>query len=90
MATKKDDNSFHVKLGGIKLTEASKQRIEAGIQSVVLKELAEYKPNPDDSGTSGGGVIHIPPRIWRGFIAMYLTPKELESIQGLKELEQLF
>jgi hypothetical protein len=42
----KNHSEFHVRLDGIKLPEAAESRIEKGIQSLVLQELASF-PNPD-------------------------------------------
>lgn len=64
-------SEFHVILGNIKLSAAAEARIQSGIQSVVMSELAGYKPNPDDTPKSPfpwGSTIVIPPIRWPGFI----------------------
>jgi hypothetical protein len=81
------DNGFHVKLDGIDLPEASRNRIQAGIREVVLRELAAY-PNPDgdDTGTVhlGQGVVIVPPRFWWGYILRQLDRGEAVQIKGLE------
>lgn len=80
------DNGFHVKLDGVELSEASRKRVQAGIQDVILRELAGYFPNPDDDekrpGHLGNGVIVVPPRFWWGFILRPLRPNEVVGIKG--------
>lgn len=89
MITQKDNNGFHVKLDGVELSNESRERIQAGIQALVLKELAAYTPNPDapdkPSRHFGGGVVVVPPKWWWGFIIKKLTLPELEKIQGINE-----
>ena len=41
-----DKNVFHVYLEGIEFSEDAKNRIQTGIQKVVMNELASYSP-PD-------------------------------------------
>ena len=88
MATQKKDNSFHVKLDGINFSEASMQRIQAGIQNVLLQELAGYTPNPEGDDKPhhhfGNGVIVVPPKWWWGFIIRELQPKEVTGIGNLE------
>lgn len=89
MATQKKDSGFHVKLDGIKFNDASMERIQAGIQNVLLQELAGYTPNPDGDDKPrhrfGNGVIVVPPKWWWGFIIRELRPKEITEIGGLQE-----
>ncbi len=90
MPTEKD-NGFHVRLDGIELSHEARERIQAGIQAVVMKELASFFPNPDDDGKPkhgfghGGGVVVVPSKWWWGFILRQLQPKEIEGIHGLNE-----
>lgn len=90
MTESKDNNGFHVKLEGLELSNDARERVQAGIQAVVLRELAAYKPNPDDNGKPsrhlGGGVVIVPPKQWWGFIVRQLTLPDLEKIPGLKEV----
>lgn len=91
MSDVKKDNSFHVRLDNLELSEASKARIEKGIQEVVLRELANY-PNPDDDTKPKGTIPHppgvaiIPPKYWRGFIAYKLKPEQLNGISELGKM----
>ena len=89
MPNQKSDNGFHVRLDGVKLSEGSRNRIQAGIQKVIMDELAGYYPNPDDDGKRpvhfGGGVVVVPPKWWWGFIVRQLVPAEVEGIKGLNE-----
>jgi hypothetical protein len=82
------DNGFHVKLDGVELSEASRIRIQNGIQEVLLRELAGYFPNPDDTNSNnkhlGGGIVIVPPRFWWGRILRVLSPGETEGIKGLQ------
>lgn len=91
MPDQKNDNGFHVRMDGVRLSDASKNRIQAGIQKVIMDELAGYYPNPDDDGKShtgnfGGPVIVVPPKWWWGFILRQLVPNEIDSIKGLKDV----
>ena len=89
MPNQKSDSGFHVRLDGVKLSEDSRNRIQAGIQKVIMDELAGYYPNPDDDGKPhvhfGGGVVVVPPKWWWGFIVRQLVPVEIEGIKGLNE-----
>jgi hypothetical protein len=92
MPTKKNEGDFHVELNGIKLSEASRNRIQSGIQKVVMDELAAYYPNPDDPDKpqrhhpfGDGGVIVVPPKWWWGFILRPIFPNEVDNIKGLQE-----
>jgi hypothetical protein len=84
---KLEDNGFHVRLDGVELSEASRVRIQNGIQEVLLRELAGYFPNPDDPDSNkhlGNGIIIVPPRFWWGRILRVLNPAEVDGIPGLK------
>ena len=90
MATKKNEGDFHVALNGIKLSDPSRNRIQAGIQKVVMDELAGYYPNPDDDDKPhrhhfGDGVIVVPPKWWWGFILRPILQNEVDNIKGLQE-----
>lgn len=82
----KTHSEFQVKLEGIKLPESLEKRIEKGIQSVVLQELAGYTPNPEGPDDPGfpyhprhGGVIVIPIK-WPGYWVRILNEKELQGL----------
>ncbi|MEJ0102597.1 MAG: hypothetical protein WDO19_08610 [Bacteroidota bacterium] len=90
MATKKNEGDFHVALNGVKLSESSRNRIQAGIQKVVMDELAAYFPNPDGDDKPhrfhfGDGVIVVPPKFWWGFILRPILQNEAATIKGLEE-----
>ena len=90
MVLQKVDSDFHVRLDGVKFSEASQARIQAGIQKVLMDELAGYYPNPDDDGKPhgpnfGGPVVVVPPKYWRGFILRQLQTAEIQTIKGLNE-----
>lgn len=79
---KKNDNGFHVQLEGVKLSEAARERIQAGIQEVVLRELAAYYPDPDGGDGLGRDTPVIAfgkPRWWWGFILRELSQLEVEK-----------
>ncbi len=89
MSSQKSNDGFHVRLDGVKLSEGANARIQAGIQKVIMDELAGYYPNPDDDEKPhhhfGGGVVVVPPKWWWGFIVRNLHPAEVEGIKGLNE-----
>jgi hypothetical protein len=99
MAKAKSGNEFYVKLENIQLSAESVGRIEAGIQSLVMSELAGYKPNPDDPYPTGPWppkgwrphwpIIVRPPRPWPGLIARKLLPKEIAGLNINEELANL-
>jgi hypothetical protein len=75
----RNDNGFHVKLDGIELSEESRIRIEAGIQEVMLREIAHMFPDPN-SDPNSGSVIFMQPRLWRGIYMRPLNHQEGEAI----------
>ena len=86
---KKNNNGFHVQLEGVKLSEAARERIQAGIQEVVLRELAAYYPDPDGGGGLGNdtgqhGIAIGRPRWWWGFILRELSQGEAEKLPGFE------
>jgi hypothetical protein len=76
------DNGFHVRLDGIKLSEDARNRIQAGIQEVLLRELAGYFPDPENDTSVGNGLIIIPPKYWRGIWFRSLALGEAENLKG--------
>lgn len=77
---------FKVVLDGIKLSADAEKRIEKGIQSLVMQELAGYKPNPDGPvggpikvGPIPGRTFHIPID-WIGIVARDFNLKEAKQI----------
>lgn len=48
---KQSENQFLVNLDGLKLTDEQRQRINSGIQSVVMKEIAQIDQVEDFSVT---------------------------------------
>jgi len=87
MSTSKS-SEFHVKLDGIKLPADAESRIQSGIQSLVLQELAGFTPNPDDSGTPhrkiphlGGGGVIIPTK-WLGIWIDIFDEKEWLNVKN--------
>lgn len=90
MPTKKNEGDFHVSLNGIQLSEDARNRIQAGIQKVVMNELAAYYPNPDDDYSSRGpyfnnGVIVLHPRWWWGFILRPILDNEIDNLKGFEK-----
>jgi hypothetical protein len=82
-------SEFQVRLEGIKLSTEAESRIERGIQALVLQELAAYKPNPDDPGTSpfpthhtGGATIVIPIK-WPGYWLRFISQPEVNNIEKI-------
>ena len=89
----KNTSEFHVKLEGIKFSSKVEKRIEAGIQSLIMNELAGYKPNPDDPdgrtpGLLGNPIIIVKPKLWPGFIVMKLEQLDEKILKRLKVVEQ--
>ncbi len=76
---------FKVVLDGIKLSADASKRIEKGIQSLVMQELAGFKPNPDGPVTSAkivgipGRTFHIPPD-WIGIVVKDFNLKDAKAI----------
>ena len=76
--TKLIDNGFHVKLDGIKLNKEVQERIQFGIQEVILRELAA-RHSIGESG-SGDGFAFVIPKDWLGFILRELEHAELGKV----------
>ena len=79
-------SEFRVNLEGIKLSSEAEERIQKGIQALVLEELAAFTPNPDDPGTghfptfkSGGGIISVPIK-WPGYWLRILDRGDVEKV----------
>lgn len=90
MSTKKNEGDFHVALNGIQLSEAARERIQEGIQRVVMNELAGYYPNPDEPEKPrrhhfDNGVITVFPRWWWGFILRPIFNEELNSLTKFRD-----
>lgn len=91
-------SEFQVKLEGVKFSREAETRIESGIRSLVLQELAGYTPNPDDPGHyhphphphGEGGlppVIFVPIK-WPGLLMHVLDQKQFENIKPILEQTQ--
>ena len=87
----KDTSEFQVKLEGINLSAEAANRIEKGIQSFVLQELAAYKPNPDapDKPFPGfhNGPIIVVPRPWPGLRLRFLNKVDLQKVEKALDLK---
>jgi hypothetical protein len=76
---------FMVRLDGIKLTSEGKERIEKGIQRLVLSELADHMHVPGyppflPTPRTGGAIISIPIK-WPGYWLRVLSADEFDDIQ---------
>jgi hypothetical protein len=84
-----NDNGFHVKLDGIKFSEESRNRIQTGIQEVLLREVSRMFPDPD-SDLKSSAVIFVPPRLWRGIYLRVLDHQQEEAIGVNKGIATAF
>jgi len=71
------DNGFHVKLDGFELNKEAQERIQLGIEEVVLRELAAHH----SFGEGGSGHAVIIPSEWLGRILMNLSNAEVKNIR---------
>lgn len=82
----KNAHEFTIKLEGVALSKDAQARIEAGLQSIVLQELAG-RPGPDDTGSPrkpiNNPIVVIPLPIPGKLIRVY-DPRQLEQLEQIK------